>query len=614
MGFLDEIFKNLTGMGLTPDQAAAVVQGGGGVPGGNDSALVKPQPAVPDWFTPASGNIAPSLANNPNLQASAAAPAAVPVPQPKPIAKPAVATDDDGEDTPSMKPAKAANTGYARGNAIYGALTELGVPNNVAAGAVGSLMGEGGRHLDPTSRNPGDGADGSDSIGFGQWNGARARALRDYAAKTGGDPLDFNTQVGFLKQELQTTHAPVLQALRTADNTVENGANIWTRKYEIPADPDATMAKRIANGKDFLANGLGQGGDVTGSVVAKSPVPGNGAGALSPASWGSNLWGQNPGSGKWDIGDALLGVAAAGSSIWSPAQGQVFSGLLQQSRSQAANSAANAGTWSNVGQKYKTQDGKTVLLQQNSKTGETRTIPVPAEDDTPDQANPKPKERELFQNNQNTINSFGHVVDTLNPIIDRLYSGDFKVSWDAKLGQWVATVAGKAGQSEEDRKNAEASVNQALLEFSKSVKGPQTGKVMEKELAAIMPMNGDLSPRTFADTLVRIRDKAQDQANTALQTNRSLADTYPGLTKGMTDSTGQVIEDYSGYHQKRQQSWGDAQKKQDEAKKGFIERQEAGNQPQKPQMPAAPAVGTIQKGYRFKGGNPADPNAWEKVQ
>jgi hypothetical protein len=28
----------------------------------------------------------------------------------------------------------------------------------------------------------------------------------------------------------------------------------------------------------------------------------------------------------------------------------------------------------------------------------------------------------------------------------------------------------------------------------------------------------------------------------------------------------------------------------------------------------APQVGEVRKGYRFKGGNPADPNAWEQVQ
>jgi hypothetical protein len=34
----------------------------------------------------------------------------------------------------------------------------------------------------------------------------------------------------------------------------------------------------------------------------------------------------------------------------------------------------------------------------------------------------------------------------------------------------------------------------------------------------------------------------------------------------------------------------------------------------KPASPSAPAVGTVQGGYRFKGGNPADPNSWQKVQ
>jgi hypothetical protein len=29
---------------------------------------------------------------------------------------------------------------------------------------------------------------------------------------------------------------------------------------------------------------------------------------------------------------------------------------------------------------------------------------------------------------------------------------------------------------------------------------------------------------------------------------------------------------------------------------------------------ALPKVGEIQDGHRFKGGNPADPNAWEKVR
>ncbi|QWF19302.1 D-Ala-D-Ala carboxypeptidase family metallohydrolase [Lysobacter capsici] len=35
--------------------------------------------------------------------------------------------------------------------------------------------------------------------------------------------------------------------------------------------------------------------------------------------------------------------------------------------------------------------------------------------------------------------------------------------------------------------------------------------------------------------------------------------------------------------------------------------------PSAPRAPAAPRAGTVQDGYRFRGGNPADPNAWERL-
>lgn len=36
--------------------------------------------------------------------------------------------------------------------------------------------------------------------------------------------------------------------------------------------------------------------------------------------------------------------------------------------------------------------------------------------------------------------------------------------------------------------------------------------------------------------------------------------------------------------------------------------------PEAPAAPGGPQPGQVENGYRFKGGNPADPSAWEKVQ
>jgi hypothetical protein len=40
--------------------------------------------------------------------------------------------------------------------------------------------------------------------------------------------------------------------------------------------------------------------------------------------------------------------------------------------------------------------------------------------------------------------------------------------------------------------------------------------------------------------------------------------------------------------------------------------QPQGQPVQAPAQPAVPQPGTVMDGYRFKGGNPADPNSWEK--
>jgi hypothetical protein len=147
---------------------------------------------------------------------------------------------------------------YANNKLVYNALINLGVPDKSAAGAVGSLMGEGGRYLDAGAINPRDGADGSDSMGFGQWNGPRAQALRALAAQMGLDPTDPQAQVAHLVNELNGPYAHVLDALRNGPNSIEHGADTWTRKYEVPKNPDAQVASRTGYGYQF-ADALGNG-------------------------------------------------------------------------------------------------------------------------------------------------------------------------------------------------------------------------------------------------------------------------------------------------------------------------------------------------------------------
>jgi hypothetical protein len=103
-----------------------------------------------------------------------------------------------------------------------------------AAGIVGNLQGESGQGLNPNAVNPGDGRDGSDSIGIGQWNGTRAQALKDYAATKGVPWNDLNTQLEFLHQELKGPESAAYGRLQAAQTPEEAGQAMLA--YERPKD------------------------------------------------------------------------------------------------------------------------------------------------------------------------------------------------------------------------------------------------------------------------------------------------------------------------------------------------------------------------------------------
>ena len=128
-----------------------------------------------------------------------------------------------------------------------------------AAGIVGNLQGESGQGLNTNTRNPGDGRDGSDSIGIAQWNSGRAQALKDYAASKGTPYTDLTTQHEFLHSELKGPEKAAYDKLLAAQNPEE--ATRAMLAYERPKDwnvPGSHPQRSQYAAKAFAAYGGGQ--------------------------------------------------------------------------------------------------------------------------------------------------------------------------------------------------------------------------------------------------------------------------------------------------------------------------------------------------------------------
>lgn len=118
-----------------------------------------------------------------------------------------------------------------RASTAMGFFQSRGWSKHQAAGIVGNLLAE--SSLNTGARNAGDGTDGSDSIGIGQWNSDRAKALKAYAAMNHADWRDFGIQLAFVDHELRNAEKGAGDKLRAAgDITSATEAMIM---YERPA-------------------------------------------------------------------------------------------------------------------------------------------------------------------------------------------------------------------------------------------------------------------------------------------------------------------------------------------------------------------------------------------
>lgn len=163
---------------------------------------------------------------------------------------------------------------------------QMGLSPVAAAGLVGGFTTESGKALNTTAVDPGDGSDGSNSVGIGQWNGQRAKGLMSFAQANGLDPSALNTQLKYSWAELNGPEKGTLNALQQAQTPQQ--ATAAALGYERPAgwSPQnplgANTAPQRLAATSALSGGFGPIG--TGSPAAQPAVyrvPPNGFGPLA---------------------------------------------------------------------------------------------------------------------------------------------------------------------------------------------------------------------------------------------------------------------------------------------------------------------------------------------
>lgn len=125
-------------------------------------------------------------------------------------------------------------------------MDKLGLSQSQAAGIVANLYYESGG-LNTNAFNSAGGGQGA--YGLAQWRGGRLDGLRAFAASRGKREDDFETQLAWVVQELNTTHKDALSAIR-ASKTSDQATLAMLDKFEKPSahDRNASLQRRFALG------------------------------------------------------------------------------------------------------------------------------------------------------------------------------------------------------------------------------------------------------------------------------------------------------------------------------------------------------------------------------
>lgn len=318
----------------------------------------------------------------------------------------------------------------------------LGLTPMQAAGLVGNLQQESTQELNPSILG-----DNGASFGIAQWQGPRRRALTDFAQQRGTDPGDFDTQLEFLANEMETTERASFEALQRTEN-VGDAASTAVGFFR-PSQPHTERRQRLAMN---LASGrTGGGGGVQITPAGGTPQAQRGllADAATPNMEGGGLLADNPqgfleraaGPGGF-LSSSFLSNLGAG-LLAGNRGGATFGQALGQGLLQANQATARAGQ--NETERLRNEAVRQQLTQAREKRQATSELRALFQDN-PEITASDPRVRSLLFD----IDP-GAALETLTPRDPRGLEARFQATEDA-LGrpltaEEISNMSGAAGEA-----------------------------------------------------------------------------------------------------------------------------------------------------------------------
>ncbi|AMV47897.1 phage tail tip lysozyme [Paraburkholderia caribensis] len=253
---LSQFFADLAAMLRDPDGTGAQGGAGGAPSGGYDNFAAMPGSGAAAIGNGGAGNTAASNTAASNTASPNGAPASTSAPPPTRTASTGAAPEglSTAPQTQALSPAQSKQTADAY---VSNLQKDFGLTKDQAAGIVANLwhesggmnsgINQGGKIGAPGSNMADDNANG---YGIAQWGGTRKQGLLDYARQHNLDPSSEAANYGFLKQELQTSQAGAIAAVK-GTNSAQAATQAFCNAFEQPSDPQ--MASRLGYLNQILA-------------------------------------------------------------------------------------------------------------------------------------------------------------------------------------------------------------------------------------------------------------------------------------------------------------------------------------------------------------------------